>query len=425
MRRSWARNCEGRAAALQIAALLLAVSAPATPPARPFPQHTKYLAGSLQPSHTKPDELDAPVRQFYAKWRAKYLRVAPGAKDQRFVDYNAEGHAHKGKDPRSVSEGHGYGMLATVLMADAATDQTAHDEFDALYRFFRAHPSRFSPDLMAWLQAGPKLTNAEGDDSASDGDEDIAYALLLADKQWGSHGAINYAGEARKVIAAILAYEVNRETRTIQLGDWAHEDRAKATALRSSDIMPQHWVAFRAATENPYWEDVIGQGYLILDQLFQAHAHQTGLIPDFMVLRDGSYQPPRGKFLEDKHDGDFSYNACRTPWRLATDYLLNDVRTARLQLQTLNAWARMKTGGDPRRLSAGYTLAGKPLDEDDHAACFIAPLAVSAMIGPDQQWLDALWQTLLARDADRDDDYYSNSVKLLCLIVASGNWWAP
>jgi hypothetical protein len=413
-----------RGATVWLLALLLAPS-PAPAIEKPFPQHAAYVAASLSPTHATPNELDLPVREFHARWRAKYLRVAPGAPDQRFVDYNAEGHAHKGNDPRSVSEGHGYGMLATVLMADVATASTAQADFDGLYRFFRAHPSRFSPDLMAWLQAGPKLANAEGDDSAADGDLDIAYALLLADRQWGSGGAIDYAAEARKVMSAIMAHEVDQQRWTIQLGDWAHDDSAKSTAMRSSDFMPQHWRAFAKSSGDARWDKLRDQTYVVLAQLFQATAPKTGLMPDFIVLRAGAYQPPHGKFLEDKHDGDFGYNACRTPWRLATDYLVHGEARALPQLRALNEWAFATTGGDPRKFSAGYTLAGKPLDEDDHAACFIGPLAVSAMAGPSQPWLDRLWQTLLARDADRDDDYFSNSVKLLCLIVASGNWWSP
>lgn len=392
---------------------------------RPFPQHTPYCSLSLRPAHVPASELDQAVRAFYAGWRAKYLRVAPGAKDQRFVDYNAEGRAHKGRDARSVSEGHGYGMLATVLMADGATDSTARDDFDALYRFFRAHPSHLNPDLMGWLQAGPKLANAEGGDSATDGDLDIAYALLLADRQWGSRGGIDYAGEARKVMAAILAHEVDPQRWTIQLGDWAHDDPAKSAAMRSSDFMPQHWHTFAKASGDPRWEKLRDQTYGILAQVFRANAPATGLIPDFIILREGRYQPPKGKFLESKHDGAFGYNACRAPWRLALDYLLNGDARARPQLQTLNEWARGNAGGDPRKLTAGYTLDGRPLDREDHAACFIAPLAVSAMLGQDQQWLDRLWESLLAREPDSDDDYFSNSVKLLCLIAGSGNWWAP
>ncbi len=147
----------------------------------PFPQHTRYTAGTIKPSGTQ-EALDRVVVDFYKVWKRKYLR--PTATDQLYVAANAEGTFDSPKTA-SVSEGHGYGMLATVLMAGA--DSAAHADFDALYHFFRAHPTKTHPDLMAWQQIF-KTPNvlAEGhgdDDSATDGDLDIAYALLLADRQ--------------------------------------------------------------------------------------------------------------------------------------------------------------------------------------------------------------------------------------------------
>jgi len=40
-------------------------------------------------------------------------------------------------------------------------------------------------------------------DSAADGDLDIAYALLLADRQWGSCGTVNYLLEAQRVLVDV------------------------------------------------------------------------------------------------------------------------------------------------------------------------------------------------------------------------------
>ena len=59
--------------------------------------------------------------------------------------------------------------------------------------------------------------------SATDGDLDIAFALLLADKQWGSGGA--YLAEAKKVIAAIKEKEMNAMTKLPLLADDIGGDR--------------------------------------------------------------------------------------------------------------------------------------------------------------------------------------------------------
>ena len=63
------------------------------------------------------------------------------------------------------------------------------------------------------MSGGCKFPTPDGKSySATDGDLDIAFGLLLADKQWGSAGAINYLAEARKVIAAIKMFEMNQNS---------------------------------------------------------------------------------------------------------------------------------------------------------------------------------------------------------------------
>src|SRR5690606_23482876 len=106
----------------------------------------------------------------------------------------------------TVSEAHGYGMMLAALMA--GHDPDARAVFDGMFAFFREHPSLLTPSLMAWYQK-TSCGSAQGADSASDGDLDIAFALLLADKQWGSCGPIDYAAEAAAILAGIASGEVD------------------------------------------------------------------------------------------------------------------------------------------------------------------------------------------------------------------------
>jgi len=56
---------------------------------------------------------------------------------------------------------------------------------------------------------------------------------------------------------------------------------------------------------------------------------------------------------------------------------------------------------------------------------FVAPLGVGAMVdATNQSWLDALWELIVATPLS-DGGYYENTLKLLAMIVMSGNWWAP
>jgi hypothetical protein len=38
-----------------------------------------------------------------------------------------------------------------------------------------------------------------------------------------------------------------------------------------------------------------------------------------------------------------------------------------------------------------------------------------------QAWLNAIFDVV----ANRTEDYYEDSVTLLCLLVMTGNWWDP
>lgn len=72
-------------------------------------------------------------------------------------------------------------MLFTVLMA--GYDANAQNYYNGLYNYYTAHPSSINPYLMSWKQ-NSSFQNVEGQNSATDGDMDIAYSLLLAHKQW-------------------------------------------------------------------------------------------------------------------------------------------------------------------------------------------------------------------------------------------------
>ena len=447
----------------------------------PFPRsgdsHFAYTSGTLKPAGGQA-KLDAAVVEFYEVWRTAFLQRITHAdvpsieegKEQAFVNANAH---DPDADPkikfRSVSEGQGYGMLIAALMAGhpraagVPADREKRD-FDALYRFFKAHPSVPDPEdhpevkhtnLMAWQVQGASLKKLIGQkpnddsDSASDGDMDIAYALLLAEKQWGNAGEINYGAAAAAVISEIEAHDVNPLAFTIKLGDAITpeyenaKERAenKYFATRTSDFTPQHWRAFAKVGKAELWQKVITKTLAIEASVYQRFAPKTGLMPDFLQLPPGPadaglYHPPTGFFQEDEEnngDGNWSYNACRTPWRLATDYLLTGESSAVAQLQALNAWASHTTGMHPERLNAGYALSGDKLSVKEKGkihyesagSCFIAPLAVSAMLPGDQAWLDALWENLTPSPNLVNEPYFESTVKLLCMITVSGNWWDP
>ncbi|MFP6684477.1 MAG: glycosyl hydrolase family 8, partial [Polyangiaceae bacterium] len=220
--------------------------------AHPFGNHAfDYVAGSILPDVASLGALDQVVAEEYEQWKSLYLRAACGG----YIVEASVGAA------RTVSEAHGYGMIIAAFMA--GHDPEAQAIFDGMHKYVVDHPSEGSADLMAWSQDASCNSN-QGAQSATDGDLDIAYALLLADKQWGSGGAINYRLEADRISQAILTHEVDDTNSWFLLGDWAHNSGQYYDATRSSDFMPGHVASFLAAGGSNEWNTVLDSGYSIL-----------------------------------------------------------------------------------------------------------------------------------------------------------------
>jgi endo-1,4-beta-D-glucanase Y len=400
---------------LFIVALCRIMPLSAQPVLKPFPQHVSYFAGTIKPNNISQSQLDNKVRDFYTPWKKRFIKNTPG-KRESFVWF--ENIAKK----QCVSEGQGYGMIIVALMA--GFDHSAKDTYDNLFRYCRSHPSRRSRYLMAWAQ----YSNGKSTDntSATDGDVDIAYSLLLADTQWGSNGRINYLKEGKAMINAIMQYEINHKTWSVLLSDGLEAESRDYFDMRSSDFMPAHFKAFYTATKDDRWNRVINANYKLFANIQENYSPDAGLLPDFIVHINKKAKPAPANFLESPYDGFYNYNACRVPWRISTDYLLNGDVRAKTIAGNINRWIRETTGNYTYNLSAGYTLAGNDIKgRYFEALSFVAPFGVSAMVDKkNQPWLNKVWNYLTAFKM-KDYDYYDNSIKLFDMIILSGNYWPP
>lgn len=382
---------------------------------RPFGQHTEYADGTILPNHRTATQLDDDVRAFYDNWKSRYLVPAGTVNGQPLYRI-----AFDFGSSVTVSEGQGYGMMITALLA--GHDPDAQEIFDGLWRFSKQNPSDGDPRLSDWIVP----TNVDGNGSAFDGDADIAYGLLLADAQWGSGGNIDYATEAESLIDAIYQSTIGPDSRLPELGDWVQADDPvyDQWVSRSSDHMPSHFRAFgRATGDIAAWNEVIANSQAVIDHLQVNYSPTTGLLPDFIVNADTGGEPAPANFEEGPYDGAYFFNAGRVPWRLGLDALLNGDATSALQVQKISDWAESATGGDPAALQSGYNLDGAPLPGSNYFSTFFAsPIGVAAMSDPEQQaWLNSVYDSVY----NVEENYYEDSVNLLSLITMSGNFWDP
>lgn len=399
---------------LSTAVILLIAAGASGLEARPFPNHTVYAAGTIEPNQRTQAQMDGDVGAFYDVWKSKFLIAAGSLTDGRAlyrVSFGSE------NSSRTVSEGQGYGMVIAALLA--GRDAQAREIFDGLYEFALAHPSHIEPRLMSF-----EVPEQKAVDSAFDGDADIAYGLLLADAQWGSAGKIDYAAGARSRIAGILSGTIGAKSRLPLLGDWVNDTAGRKYSQftpRSSDFMPGHFRAYGRFTSDAVWGEVVAKTQAVIDAIQKNDSPATGLLPDFIVKADTKPRPAPPRFLESVNDGAYNYNAGRDPWRIGTDALLNNDAASKTQALKMAAFFKKASGGDAQKIRAGYTLSGKPSKNSDFfTTFFVSPVGVAAMLDPgSQDFLNAIYESVRAKH----EDYYEDSVTLLCLLVMSGNFW--
>ena len=325
----------------------------------------------------------------------------------------------------------GYGMVIFPLMSKF--DPTAKIHFASIYNFIKSYPSIYNNNLMAWQQikdSNGSIVNAEAEtSSATDGDMDICYGLLLANKIWGENNNINYINAAVKRINALMESCVNKRDYILTLGDWVKGLKGNnfKYVTRSSDFLIYHIKEFiKLDTNNSNgWTLVMKRIDSIISQQMNMQSKYNGLMPDFFIRAHGKYIAPKVKILETIHDGDYYYNSCRTPWRYSMDVILNKTPVP-LQLRTLNNWIKKETASNAENIKSGYYIAnnfpGKPFGSTNDLS-FIAPFLVSSLIEKgNDDWTISLWKTLMNKPITKCT-FYENTLKLMAMIVATGNWY--
>ncbi len=345
------------------------------------------------------------ARAAYDKWKADLVWSdgANGALRVRRPDSN-------GAEVNStVSEGIAYGMLAAVTMDDQTT-------FDQFWRYSQQWLD--GNGLMNWYinAAG---TQALGTGAASDADEDIAFALLLADARWGGSGSLSdsYATLAAKQIDAIWQHEVDHGRNDVLTpGD----QFADGSVINISYFAPAFYRAFgRATNQEANWTGVVNASYDAIEAALNAtNGNQdNGLVPAWSTPAGVPQTPPNTS-----HPIHHQLDSCRTPYRLAQDYCWNGEPRALAYLEKIGSF--YATVG-AMNIVDGYDLDGTPHPQfasvGNQSAAFVGTAAVGAMATPafaqlrDEAYAEVATLTLFAGST-----YYNESWTVLSLVMLTG-----
>jgi len=204
----------------------------------------------------------------------------------------------------TVSEGMGYGLLLALY----------HDDQEVFEQLWRYVASYVNPrGLMDW-EMDP-AGNVIGTGAASDGDEDIAFALLMAARRWGGRGTLDedYQVLGVRMVEAMWTYEVD-QTRGYM---WKPADAwGDVDVTNLSYFAPAYFRVFGEATHNVEgWNAVIDGNYAILelplnDTLGNA---DNGLVPAWSSSRGEPVVAYAGAPTHVQND------STRTPVRIRQD----------------------------------------------------------------------------------------------------------
>jgi endoglucanase len=346
-----------------------------------------------------------------------------------YVHFNQDG-VSSPKDAVTVSEAVGFGMLAAVLAGPKY-------DFDAFLKMYESFSNARS-GMMGWeiVERGGVLKfnddlNANGNDSATDGDMDAAVALILAGERFSDP---TYTAKGRAVGVRLQQWTLNPESGLPNLGDWVArspgvaQDRGYGPKFfyyvsRPSDFSQAAMFSIleKGGAGDPLkWRRAREQGLTALETLL----NESPLPPDFAVWDPAAkriVRPQSGVTLLEKYtDSDFSWNACRVPWRLAAR-LVEDPsdQRARALAQRLASFYQSRT-----KLNAGYRLPTLEPLVDFEAVAFSAPAwaLLKALGDPKASQYEADVRRLRSYGG-LAKSYYGDSTLLLAGLQLSKPFW--
>jgi endoglucanase len=359
------------------------------PQTKPFPANENYDNGLIATTKNSQDASDS-----YSIWKTNFVEAcANGRYRVKFDDAS-----------KTVSEGIGYGMLLSAYMGDKIL-------FDGFWLYYKDNVN--NNGVMNWKING--CSGVEGQNGATDAELDAAFALIVADYQWASAGTINYKSNAKTLIAAIKKHEVEANTFVLKPGDAF----GGSSLTNPSYFAPAYYRTFGNFTNDAtFWNSVATKSYVVLNSNLTKNNAVGGLVSDWCASTGDYSNDANGYVNQGKA---YTYDAARTPWRIAIDYLWYGTAEAKIYSKKSSDFVRVNLAGSTN-IKDGYNQDGS-LKGQWHNATFVGAFACAAMGGDNQVHLDASYADL--KKLNEPNSYFNHTLKTLYLLVLTGNFYLP
>ncbi len=317
------------------------------------------------PVPTPSDAGDAGIaRILQLTWQGYKVDYIQG--DGRIVDHQRAG--------VSTSEGQSYALLRAVWSDDQPT-------FVSVWAWTR-HNLQVRPDHLfgyLWGHHDDGKWSILDQSSATDGDEDIALALVFAARRWRDD---TYLHQARAIMGDIWRHEVAvvGATPYVTAGSWAPSYSAPGPALNPSYLAPYAYRIFAQIDRAHPWIRLVDSSYSILTECSAAplgDRTSVGLPPNWCALQRSTGRMAALPTIN--RADDFGYDAFRALWRVSLDYLWNGEPRARAYLAGIDflrrQWHRVGMLG-------AYSHAGTPIGLPDDPVFYAGALGNFVVADP-------------------------------------------
>lgn len=285
----------------------------------------------------------------------------------------------------TYSEGMGYGLLLSVYF----NEQTL---FDDLFEYVESCAD-FN-GLMNWSTQNGQVYGAGSDASA---DQNIALALIFADKMWGSDGSVDYKTKASQMLNNIYQYDISLGL--VKPGDGLNNPR------NTSYLVPAAYDIFTDFDQSQRWNNVKSNAYNLI---LKAQNSTTGLVPDWCDVNG------TGMSFNGSSPDTFGYESVELFFNMAVAYSWYGHTSAKTICSKPMSF--FKNIG-ATKIVDGYKLNGTPTGSY-HSDLFVSSAAALFMTGTDRQAATGFYKECIATKSSL---FISNTLRLLTLMYMTGN----
>lgn len=273
-------------------------------------------------------------------------------------------------DNISTSEGQSYTMLRAVWIDDQKTfddswqwtkDNLQRDDYLLSWKFGKL------PDGSYGIQ-----DSIGGQNTASDGDSDVALSLLMAYSRWKQD---KYLYDALPIIASIWEKEVVQiNGKPVLVANDLERNNLDKVIVNPSYFSPYAYKVFARVDKAHDWTSLASNSYDLLQKVSSSDLgskDSSGLPPDWVAIdrRTGAISATDNPDLTTR----FSFDAMRTPWRMALDYVWFEDQRAKA---VLARYGFLKDEWDKnQKIAASYDHDGT------NAATYEAPAIYGGILG--------------------------------------------